>query len=294
MKDQKTLIDILMRHAPESRSFHTKIKDFLIARRDTSHIIERCMIRPCIFLTVQGKKCSVLGKAPYEYGAGKTMVLGMNLPADGWVLEASPEKPYLSMILGLEPALITQILAELPEESIDENNQRAVVCSQTEPAMLEAFTRLAELLDTPEHIQYLAPLLIREIHYRLLTGPQGKHVRAINMIGTQSNQISRAITWLENNYRTTIKIEELANHVNMAVSTFHRNFKRITALSPLQFQKKLRLLEAQRLMLIENLDAVNACYEVGYESPTQFSREYKRMFGNPPLKNIRAILSLAS
>jgi AraC-like DNA-binding protein len=294
MQEQKTLIDILMRHAPESRSYPTKIEGFRIARRDTPHIIERCMVNHCLFLTVQGKKCSILGKVPFEYGAGQTMVLGMNLPADSWVLEASPEKPYLSMILGLEPALITQILAELPEEGIDENNQRAVVCSETEPAMLEAFTRLAELLDTPEHIQYLAPLLIREIHYRLLTSPQGRHVRAINMFGTQSNQIARAITWLENNYKATIKIEELANHVNMAVSTFHRNFKRITALSPIQFQKKLRLLEAQRLMLIENLDAENACYEVGYESPTQFSREYKRMFGNPPLKDIRAILSLAS
>jgi AraC-like DNA-binding protein len=159
--------------------------------------------------------------------------------------------------------------------------------------MLEAFTRLAELLDTPEHIEYLAPLLIREIHYRLLTGPLGKHVMAINMFGTQANRIAFAITWLENNYKAAIKIEDLAHHVNMSVSTFHRNFKRMTTLSPLQFQKKLRLLEAQRLMLTDGMDATSAAYEVGYESSAQFNREYKRMFGNPPLKDIRTILAYA-
>jgi AraC-like DNA-binding protein len=294
MIDNSSLLDILLRHAPESRTFSTEIAGFRIARRDTPQIIERCIIKPVVIVTVQGKKRSVIGKVPYEYGAGKTMVLGMDIPADSCVLEASPVKPYLSMILELNAGLIAQILSELPKETTAIKPLMAVACSQTDPAVFEAFVRLVELLDRPEHIQFLSPMMIREIHYRLLKGPLGIHVRAINTLGTQPNQIARAITWLENNYKKPLKVEELAEYVNMAVSTFHRNFKQITTLSPLQFQKKLRLLEAQRLMLIERYDASNACYEVGYESSTQFNREYKRMFGNSPMRDIKGILFQAS
>lgn len=215
----------------------------------------------------------------------------MDIPADSIVLEASPEKPYISMVLELDAALITQISAELEAKNSNIHDLQAVACADADPAVFEAFTRLVELLDNPEQIQFLAPMILKEIHYRLLTGPLGKHIKAINTLGTQSNQISRAITWLENNYKTPLKVDELAEHVNMAVSTFHRNFKMITTLSPLQFQKKLRLLEAQRLMLTEGIDATSAAYDVGYESPTQFNREYKRMFGNPPGKDIKQILS---
>jgi AraC-like DNA-binding protein len=294
MIEHSSLLNVLLTYAPESRSFSTDIKGFRIARRDTPHIMERCIIKPVVIVTVQGKKRSVIGKVPYEYEAGKTMVLGMDIPADSCVLEASPEKPYLSMILELDAALIAQILSELPKEDTAIKPLLAVACSQTDPSVFEAFTRLVEFLDIPEHIQFLSPMIIREIHYRLLTGPLGIHVRAINTLGTQSNQIARAITWLEKNYKNPFKVEELAEHVNMAVSTFHRNFKQITTLSPMQFQKKLRLLEAQRLMLIERYDASNACYEVGYESSTQFNREYKRMFGNSPIRDIKDILFQAS
>ena len=294
MIEHGTLLDILLRHAPESRSFPTAIKGFRIARRDIPHIIERCVLKPIVIVTVQGKKRTIVSKIPYEYGAGQSFFIGMDLPGDSLVLEASPEKPYLSMILELDAVLITQIVTELPNNITDNQQVLAVACSETDPAVFEAFSRLAELLDRHEQIKFLSPMIIKEIHYRLLTGPLGKHIRAINTLGTQSNQIAHAIAWLEDNYKTTIKIEELANHVNMTVSTFHRNFKRITSLSPLQFQKKLRLLEAQRLMLTEGMDATNTCYAVGYESPTQFNREYKRMFGNPPLKDIKDILAYAS
>jgi AraC-like DNA-binding protein len=292
MIEQGFLTDILLRHATASGT--TDIKGFKIVRRDTPHIMERCIVKPVVIVTVQGKKRSVIGKVPYEYGAGNTMVLGVDIPADSCVLEASPKKPYLSMILELDAVLIAQILSELPKEVESIKPLWAVACSQTEPAVFEAFVRLVELLDKPERIQFLSPMIIREIHYLLLTGTIGIHIRAINTLGTQSNQIARAITWLENNFNKPLKVEELAEYVNMAVSTFHRNFKQITTLSPLQFQKKLRLLEAQRLMLIERYDASNACYEVGYESPTQFNREYKRMFGNSPMRDIKDILFQAS
>ena len=196
------------------------------------------------------------------------------------------------MILELDAALIAQILTLLPKEDLDKQNLPAVACSKTHPAVFREFSHLSKLLDHPEHIGFLAPLLIKEIHYLLLTLPMGKHVRVVNAIGTQVNQIARAIKWLEKNYKKPLKVEELAEYANMAVSTFHHNFKQLTSISPLQFQKRLRLLEAQRLMLIERLDVANACFEVGYESPTQFSREYKRLFGKPPKKDIKDILYL--
>ena len=260
MAKQANLLDILLRYAPESRSFPTAIKGFRIARRDIPHIIERCVLKPIVIVTVQGKKRTIVSKIPYEYGVGQSFFIGMDLPGDSLVLDASPEKPYLSMILELDAVLITQIAAELPNNGTDKQKVLAVVCSETDPALFEAFTRLAELLDKPEQIKFLSPMIIREIHYRLLTGPFGKHIRAINTLGSQSNMIAHAITWLEKNYKNPLKVEELAENSNMAVSTFHRNFKLITSLSPLQFQKKLRLLEAQRLMLTEGMDATNTCY----------------------------------
>ena len=291
MMNYDTLAGLLLRHTPESRTFPTKIQGFRISRRDKPNVIERCIVNPVVIVAVQGKKRLVMGKAWYEYRSGQMVVMGMDIPADSCVLDASSKKPYLSMVLDLDAALITQILAELPKENLDKPNMLAVACSETEPAVLEAFIRLVELLDRHEHIKFLAPLIIREIHYLLLTGPLGKNIRAIHTLGTQSNQIARAIAWLEKNYKSPLKIEALAKHVKMTVSTFHRNFKLITSLSPLQFQKKLRLLEAQRLMLTEGIDAIKASYEVGYESHTQFNREYKRMFGNSPAKDIKSILS---
>jgi len=294
MTGKDALIDTLLKNAPETGTFSTKINGFTIARRDVPNITEICMVKPVVLVTVQGKKRSMIGQAPYEYGEGQSTIFGMNLPAASTVLEASREKPYCSMILELDASLITKFIKELPKEITDNQNLPAVASSKTDPAVLEAFTRLADLLNTPEHIQHLAPLIISEIHYRLLISPLGKHIREIYFSGTQSFQIARAITWLQNNYKVPLKVEELANHVNMGVSTFHRNFKLVTSLSPLQYQKKLRLLEAQRLMLTEGADVITASYEVGYDSPTQFNREYKRMFGNSPKKDIKNTLTCVS
>jgi AraC-like DNA-binding protein len=294
MIDHGALLAILLRHAPESKSFPTAIKGFRIARRDMTHIIERCVLKPIALVTVQGKKRTVVGKIPYEYEAGHSFVIGMDIPGDSVVLEASPGKPYLSMVIELDAALIAQISTELPKNHADGQNVLAAAVSRTEPAVFEAFARLAALLDEPEQIGFLAPMIIREIYYRLLTGPLGKHIMAINTFGTQSNKISRAIEWVEKNYKASLIVEELAERVDMAASTFHRNFKALTTLSPLQFQKKLRLLEAQRLMRIEGFDVTSACDQVGYESLTHSIREYKRMFGNAPLKDIKNILQRAS
>ena len=295
MTENDALIDFLLKYAPEEGNFTCPIDGLWIVRRDKpTTVIERCMVKPIILLSVQGRKRSVIGGETVEYEAGQSLLLGMHLPTDSIVLEASPEKPYCSMILGLDASLIAQLIAKFPEEKTDNQRANAIACTKTDPAVLDAFTRLVKLLDTPEHFQHLAPLIIREIHYRLLTGSLGKNIRATYTLGTQSNQIASAITWLENNYKEPLKIEKLAKLVKMSVSTFHRNFKLITSFSPLQFQKQLRLFEAQRLMLTEGMDALTVSYEVGYESHTQFNREYKRFFGNSPRRDVRSILAKAS
>ena len=223
---------------------------------------------------------------------GRTIAwwLGWDLPSANHVLVASPEKPFLAVTLDLDKYLITKLAAEIPPSSRIANDvYKGVDLAEVDPYVLDAFLRLIELLDKPEHIPVLAPMIIREIHYRLLIGPQGNRLRLFNTFGTQSNQIARTITWLRTNYKAPLRVDELAQKANMATSTFHRHFRQVTTISPLQFQKYFRLYEAQRLMLMEDEDVSVAAMAVGYESPTQFNREYKRMFGESPHRHVNRL-----
>ena len=215
------------------------------------------------------------------------MVAGVDLPSVSYITVASPERPFLGLSLSLDKYLIAQLAAEIPPSSkLGNGSFRGISIAKVDPDVLDAFLRLAELHDKPGQIPVLAPLVIREIHYRLLIGPHGERLRMLNTHGTQSNQIAKTITWLRKNYKEPLQVNELARKANMATSTFHRHFREVTTLSPLQFQKRLRLYEAQRLMLTEDEDAAVACLAVGYESPTQFNREYKRLFGEPPHRHV--------
>jgi transcriptional regulator GlxA family with amidase domain len=214
----------------------------------------------------------------------------VDIPSANHVITASPEKPFLAVTLGLDKYLITQLAAEIPPSSRPGNNSyKGMAVAEVDPDVMDAFLRLVELLEKPEQIPVLAPMFIREIHYRLLIGPQGERLRMVNTLGTQINQIARTLTWLRDNYKAPLQVDELARKANMATSTFHRHFRQVTTISPLQFQKHLRLYEAQRLMLVENEDAAIAAMAVGYESSTQFNREYKRMFGEPPHRHVNRL-----
>jgi len=211
----------------------------------------------------------------------------VDMPSSSFITAASPERPFLAVSLLLDKVLITRLAAETPlPSSLGKDSHKGISVASVDPDVLDAFLRLVELLGKPEQIPVLAPLIIREIHYRLLIGPQGGHLRRLNTFGTQSNQIAQAITWLRENFKKPLLVDELAQKVHMATSTFHRHFKEVTTLSPLQFHKRLRLFEAQRLMLAENENASTAGLAVGYESPTQFNREYKRLFGEPPHRDV--------
>jgi len=280
----------LLRWMPGTGDYPTAIEGLAMHRRDEANKPENCFYKPLVAVIVQGFKRSVIGSEEYRYGENHCLVTGVDMPSVNHVTVASPEKPFLGLSLNLDKYLTTQLAAEIPPSSrLGNGSYKGMVVAEVAPDVLDAFLRLAELLEKPEQIPVLAPMIIREIHYRLLIGPQGERLRMVNTLGTQSNQIAKSITWLRDKYKEPLQVDELAKKVNMATSTFHRHFRQLTTLSPLQFQKRLRLYEAQRLMLVENENADIAALAVGYESPTQFNREYKRLFGEPPYRHVSRI-----
>lgn len=287
MRDNGLLKELLLRQMPSAGKYATAVAGLFLSRRDADAPVENCFYRPSVGLVVQGGKRSIVGSEELCYGAGQCLVVSVDMPSSFFACGASREQPFLAISLDLDRYLIARLVMELPAAPAGGDAPRkGVAVSDASPALLNAFLRLAMLLEQPEEIAFLAPGIVREIHYRLLTGPLGATLRKFGTLGTQSNQIAQAIAWLRDNYREPLRVERLARLVNMGTSTFHRHFKEVTSLSPLQYHKRLRLYEAQRLMLTQNMDAAGAGLAVGYESPTQFSREYKRMFGEPPRRDI--------
>lgn len=280
--------------SPNKRTF-TAISDLSMSCY-TATTQQTCSIHePSLCLVAQGAKRVVLGKETYTYDAYHFLITSVELPVVAQVIEASPDKPYLGVVLGIDRRSIAQMLVEneIPIRRPQQTSRGMVVSEVTLP-LLNAFTRLIDLLDTPEDIPMLAPLVQREILYRLLVSDQGERLRQIGAAGTQSHQIALAIDWLRENYKQPLHIEDLATHAKMSSSTLHRHFRTVTAMSPLQFQKSLRLHEARRLMLTEHLDAASAAFQVGYESHSQFNREYSRFFGAPPLRDMKALRQVAT
>lgn len=246
------------------------------------------MLAPSICLIGQGKKRLFLGEDSYIYDAHRFLITSVDLPVVAQIIEASREKPYLGLTMELDLRLISKLMLDNDMPSVRPSKDRlGIAVSDVSVPLLDAFKRLLDLLERPEEVPALAPLIQQEIFYRLLTGEQGPRLRQISSIGNHGYQIARAIDWLKANFSKPVKVEELAGKAGLSVSAFHNHFRSITAMSPLQFQKRMRLNEARRLMLAEHLDASQAAYEVGYESPSQFSREYSRLFGAPPMRDIR-------
>jgi len=251
----------------------------------TSYIHE-----PSLCLVAQGAKRVMLGEELYTYDADHFLIASVDLPIVAQVTEASPEKPYLGLMLKLDPKMISQLVVDsnLPMPRTQQTS-RGMAVSRVSSRMLGAFQRLLDLMDVPEDIPVMAPLIQREIVYRLLVGEQGPRLRQMGAAGTQSNQLAQAIDWLKKNYTQPLRVDDLAAHARMSTSTFHRHFRDLTAMSPLQFQKRLRLHEARRIMFTDHLDATSVAFQVGYESSTQFNREYSRVFGAPPLRDIKSL-----
>ncbi|TGG95435.1 AraC family transcriptional regulator [Natronospirillum operosum] len=244
---------------------------------------------PMLCLVAQGSKRTLLGDTVFEYGAGDYLIASVDLPISGEILNASPESPYLAMTLALNIDTLTELLLALPTQPVSNHLSIGLSVSQPPPTLLDAITRLLRLLERPDDIPILAPLVEREILYLLLTGEHGGTLRQIAAGEGHLCRISKAIAWIREHYADSLQIETLAEIASMSTSAFHRHFKAVTAMSPLQFQKTIRLQEARRLLLARHADAASVGFTLGYQSPSHFSREYARMFGAPPRKDIAAI-----
>jgi AraC-like DNA-binding protein len=253
------------------------------------------MYQPSICMVAQGAKRVKLGNETFVYDAQHYLITSVHLPTVVQIIEASPEKPFLGLRLTFNLGEIAQLMADsqLPPPRTRQSSRGMATGEVTVP-LLTAFSRLIDLLDEQQDIPILAPIIQREIIYRLLVGDQGARLRQIASAGSQSHQIARTIDWLKTNFTQSLSIDDLAAQASMSTSTFHHHFRSMTALSPLQYQKQLRLQEARRLMLAEHLDAATAGFQVGYESPSQFSREYSRLFGAPPLRDIASLRQMAA
>jgi AraC-like DNA-binding protein len=245
---------------------------------------------PSFCVIAQGSKEVFLGESRYQYDPFHYLLATVELPTVGRVLEASKERPYLSLRLELDPTLVGAVMAEAGHASPqNQANVRAINVGSLDASLLDAVVRLVRLLDTPTEVPYLAPLITREIVYRLLMGEQGDRLRHIAIMSGQTHHITRAIERLRKEFNQPLRIKNIAHELGMSVSGFHHHFKAVTAMSPLQFQKRLRLQEARRLMLGEGFDAASAGHHVGYDDAAHFNREYKRLFGLPPMRDVEQL-----
>ena len=287
---QETLAQIIGARVTQPGDFPTPIAGLGFFRRDQPSPPAVCMVEPCIVLVARGEKRLWVGGEGYPYDPSRFLITSLDMPANSEVLVASPQQPCLGLTLKLDLRMLAELIAQggLPP-SRERLAGTSVGIGSATPALLASFERLLALLDEPDAIPVLAPLIQREIHYRLLLSDQAPRLRQITAVDGQGYRIAKAIDWLKLNYALPLRVEELAARVQMSPPTFHHHFRQLTAMSPLQYQKWLRLNEAKRLMLNEHLDVSSAAFKVGYESPSQFSREYSRLFGVPPKRDMTTL-----
>jgi AraC-like DNA-binding protein len=250
---------------------------------------------PALCIVAQGRKQVILGDQVHFYGGAKFLVVSVDVPVVGQVVEATPEQPYLCFRLDLDAGMLGAMMMELglDRAAAGDTPGTSLALSDVTPELLDAAIRLVRLLDNPRDIPVLAPLAEREILYRLFIGDQGPRLCQIARAESKLQQVNRAIGWIKRHFSETIRIEDIAAQARMSPSALHLHFKAVTSMSPLQYQKQLRLQEARRLMLGQAMDAATAGFNVGYESPSQFSREYSRLFGAPPLRDMARLRAVS-
>ncbi|HEY8561512.1 MAG TPA: AraC family transcriptional regulator [Pyrinomonadaceae bacterium] len=275
------------RRAVSDGEFREIFPGVFLARSSTPTLPLHSVFKPAFCVIAQGSKEVLLNDEVFRYDPGHYLISSVDLPIMSQVVEASEEKPYLSFRLDLEPAVVAAVMMESGIKIKKGDGQvKAMNVSPIDADLLDAIVKLARLLDTPDEMKFLAPLIVREIVYRLLKGEQGARLSHLVAVEGDARRISRAVRQLRENIAEPLRIENIARELGMSVSGFHHHFKSVTAMSPLQFHKQLRLQEARRLMLGEDLDVASAGLQVGYDDPSYFSREYKKLFGAPPQRDI--------
>jgi AraC-like DNA-binding protein len=290
IKMRKDLARQIAAHAQSLGENLTAVPGLALYRRTTPTACFLATYEPSLTVFVQGRKRVNLGGTVYHCDGTSFLLSSIDVPAESQIVEASEKVPLLSMFLRLDMPTVREVISreELPERETSIQS-RGLAVGETTVGLLGACARLIALLETPEDIPFLSHLIQREIVYRILRTPQGERLRAIATTGDLSHRTARAIAWLRANYAKPLRMEELAAVARMGVSTLHHQFRGLTAMSPLQYQKQLRLRAARQRMLMDGMDATSAAYEVGYESVSQFNREYSRLFGQPPMRDIKAL-----
>ncbi len=270
----------------------TDVPGLLLTRRTAPTAPATATYEPSLAVVAQGRKRATLAGTTFIFDESRYLLTSLDLPVICNVFEASEEAPYLCFVLKLEMPVVRDLLSREEIQSLEpQSDSPAMATGETTAELLDACCRLVDLLNTPQDIPFLSGLIQREIIYRILRGPEGARLREIATLGDQSHRTAKAIAWVRMNYAKPLRVESLAKLAGMGVSTLHHHFRALTAMSPLQYQKQLRLHAARERMLIDGLDAASAAFEVGYESASQFNREYSRFFGQPPKRDIRTLRS---
>jgi len=284
---------LILRHTPVDGDHEPGLPSVTLHRYSRIRDLPCCLARPSLVIAAQGAKCVEIGGFSYEYNASHCLVTTLDLPVMSHVTVASAQAPYLCMAVALDLRHIARMMAEMGQpHPAAAPLGRAIGVSRLQRPLLDAAVRLARLMDTPADAPYLAPMVEREILYRLLSSEHGPRLRQLAARDSGSSRIARAVEWLKEHYQQPLRIDELSQRLNMSVSTLHHQFKSVTSMSPLQYQKQLRLHEARRLLLARRLDVGSIAMHVGYESPSQFNREYSRQFGAPPLRDVQRMLTM--
>ncbi len=285
------ITDILLRHAPGDGMHATRIAGLQIMRSASPTVSVPTVYTPMLCLVAQGRKQAMLGAAAYLYHPQMYLVASVDLPIVGSVIEASAAQPYLCFCLDLDTAVLSDLAVSHPElvEPQHDAAQAGLLLNHSTPPLQDAAVRLARLLDQPQEIAALAPLVLSEVLYRLMADPANAVVRQMAIADSRLNQISKAIVWLREHYAQRFRIEQIADLSAMSRSTFHAHFKAVTSMTPLEYRSHLRVHEARRLMLAEALNAADAGFRVGYESASQFSRDYARILGAPPARDAQRL-----
>jgi AraC-like DNA-binding protein len=276
-------------HVPTEDPVDTAVPGLRLSRRTAPSEFFCTTYEPELVVFAQGEKRITVGGTTHLCDGSTFLLTSVDMPVESQIIKASRNEPYLALVLKLEMPVVREILSQdeflVPVVSF---GALGMAVGKTPVELFSACCRLLDLLDTPQDIPFLGGLMQREIIYRVLRGPLGRHLRAIATLGEQSNRTAKAVAWLKANYEKPLRVEELASVAQMGVSTFHHHFRSLTAMSPLQYQKRLRLHVARERMFSQGLDAASAAFEVGYESASQFNREYSRFFGQPPVRDIKA------
>lgn len=287
---RRDLAERIIVHTPSRGENATAVQGLALFRQTTCTPCYMASVEPSVSVFVQGRKRINIGGVEYLCDESSFLVASIDVPVQSQIIEASESVPQLAMRLKLDMQMVREVVSreDLPE-STGPTERRGLAVGQTTTGLVSAAIRLVDLLDTPEDIPFLEHLIEREIIYRILRTPQGDRLRAIATSGNLSQRAAKAIAWLSTNYTKPLHMEELAEIARMGVSTLHHQFRALTAMSPLQYQKHLRLRVARERMLKDGIDATSAAYEVGYESVSQFNREYSRFFGQPPMRDIKGL-----